>query len=64
MVVIMNFIQCNSSCVYQDEGYCKLEKAAEITNQADNHEKGCLHYIKKENKSNNIISSEQPHTLL
>jgi GMP synthase PP-ATPase subunit len=60
MELIMNFIQCNSSCVYQDEGYCKLEKAAEITNQAENYNKGCLHYVEKENKYNSKISSEQP----
>jgi hypothetical protein len=46
----MNLIQCNCSCIYQDEGYCKLEKAAEITNQAVNYNNGCLHFIKKENK--------------
>jgi hypothetical protein len=39
----MSFIHCSSDCTYQQDGYCGLEKAAEITNcvKAD----GCLHYV-------------------
>jgi hypothetical protein len=56
----MNLIQCNCRCIYQDEGYCKLEKAAEITNQAENYNNGCLHFIKK-NINNGKPNLEQPH---
>jgi hypothetical protein len=41
----MSFIHCSSDCTYQQDGYCGLEKAAEITNcvKAD----GCLRKAKK-----------------
>jgi hypothetical protein len=57
----MNLIQCNCSCIYQDEGYCKLEKAAEITNQSSNYDNGCLHFVEKKNKYNGSSNSEQPN---
>lgn len=48
----MSLIQCTCDCLYQKDGYCKLDKAAEVTNQTNS--KGCLHYIaKKSSKTEN-----------
>lgn len=45
----MSLIQCSSDCAYQKDGYCALEKAAEITNavKAD----ACLHFVPKKRKA-------------
>lgn len=39
----MSLIHCTCGCVYQKDGYCKLEKAAEIT-AGLNNEENCLHF--------------------
>ena len=38
----MSLIQCTSDCLYQKDGYCRLEKAAEITTSEKSA--GCLHF--------------------
>lgn len=43
----MSLIHCTCDCLYQKEGYCVLEKAAEITNYKE--EGGCLHYVPLKN---------------
>ncbi len=42
----MSLIQCACNCLYQKDGYCKLEKAAEITDI--HNEAGCLHFRPRE----------------
>jgi hypothetical protein len=44
----MSLIQCTSNCLYQEEGYCNLETAAQITSASNS--KGCHHYRTKEIK--------------
>jgi len=44
----MSLIQCTSNCFYQEEGYCNLETAAQITSASNS--KGCHHYRTKEIK--------------
>ena len=54
----MSLIHCSCDCLYQHEGYCELEKAAEITNyvKAD----GCLHFVpSKSTPSDNSPNSRQ-----
>jgi hypothetical protein len=41
----VSLINCSSDCIYQSEGICTLDKAAEITNKTA--DKGCLHYVSK-----------------
>ena len=38
----VSLIQCTSDCLYQKDGYCRLEKAAEITTSEKSA--GCLHF--------------------
>lgn len=40
----MSLIPCDDDCVYQCDGYCKLEAPTIITN----HLGGCVHYVKAE----------------
>lgn len=42
----MSLIQCSCDCLYQKDGYCKLEKAAEITDCEN--PTGCLHFKPRE----------------
>ena len=41
---IMCLIPCKDDCIYQQDGYCTLDKPSAVTNQED---KGCVHYIKR-----------------
>ncbi|MDR3645700.1 MAG: hypothetical protein P4M02_11575 [Clostridia bacterium] len=43
----MSLIQCNSNCSYQLDGYCRLDKAAQVTNQTGK-DGGCLHFVEKQ----------------
>lgn len=43
-VVKMSLIPCDDDCIYQIDGYCKLEAPTIITN----HLGGCVHYVKAE----------------
>ncbi|MDQ5983640.1 MAG: hypothetical protein RUMPE_00664 [Eubacteriales bacterium SKADARSKE-1] len=45
----MSLIPCDDDCLYQKEGYCMLEVPSIITNHT---KKGCAHYIKLENNTN------------
>ncbi|MCI9273490.1 MAG: hypothetical protein HFE39_05980 [Clostridiales bacterium] len=38
----MSLIPCDDDCIYQIDGYCKLETPTIITN----HLGGCVHYVK------------------
>ena len=49
----MSFIHCTNDCVYQSEGCCKLEKAAEISGEPNNTD--CLHF-----KPNDKMKSATP----
>lgn len=46
----MTLITCDCDCVYQQEGYCRLETPSVITNSTD---KGCAHYIEVGKKEAN-----------
>lgn len=37
----MSLITCSRNCIYQKNGYCKLEKAAAVTNVSG----GCPHFV-------------------
>lgn len=45
----MSLIQCSSDCAYQKDGYCALEKAAEITNAAKTD--ACPHFVPKKRET-------------
>lgn len=38
----VSLIKCTCGCVYQKDGYCRLEKAAAVSNVADTD--GCPHF--------------------
>lgn len=42
----MSLIKCACNCLYQEDGYCNLERAAEITDC--DSPSGCLHFRPKE----------------
>lgn len=44
----MSLIPCSCDCTHQSEGYCTLDKAAEVTNQTG--QEGCLHFVEKKTK--------------
>lgn len=46
----MSFIHCTCDCQYQNDGYCELEKAAQVTNCSKTG--GCLHYVPKKKSTN------------
>lgn len=52
----MSLIHCTCSCIYQNDGYCRLEKAAEITSGPN--ESGCLHF-KAADKSSLGMNDEE-----
>lgn len=58
----MNLIHCTSSCVYQDDGFCKLDNAAEAIKQI-NAGSGCLHFVDKNSEYNTNPSAlmKSPH---
>ena len=50
----MNFIPCNSDCIYQKFGECGLERAASFTSdltqarpKGKNNNSRCCYYVKK-----------------
>ena len=45
-VVKMSLIPCGDDCIYQKDGYCRLEVPSILTN----HKGGCVHYIKASEK--------------
>ena len=45
----MSLIHCSSNCLYQHDGYCELDKAAEITNCEKTG--GCLHFVPPKSKN-------------
>lgn len=47
----MSFIHCSCDCLYQRDGYCGLEKAAEIT--SDSKDGGCLHFVPSKSAEKN-----------
>lgn len=61
----MSLIPCDDDCIYQVDGYCKLESPAAITN----HLGGCVHYIKAISPKseavlhNTEVSSSEPQML-
>lgn len=44
----MSFVHCSCDCKYQQDGFCNLEKASEITNVIKQN--GCLYYVARETK--------------
>ena len=54
----MSLIQCTSDCLYEKDGYCRLEKAAEIT--ASEKSGGCLHFRPRENGKARHAGPESP----
>lgn len=54
---IMSMIPCNCNCEYQTEGYCTLDKAAQVTNGKERQ--GCLHFVEREIK----LHAKQPRKL-
>jgi hypothetical protein len=56
---IMSLIHCSCDCLYQHEGYCELEKAAEITNYTNNN--GCLHFVPSTHTKSDTDSGEKTH---
>jgi hypothetical protein len=46
----MSLIHCTSDCAYQNEGYCRLDKAAEISSGPNNTD--CLHFKAKDKQRN------------
>lgn len=40
----MSLIPCNLSCKYQEDGYCRLESTAKITNAPD-LKGGCAYFV-------------------
>lgn len=44
----MSLIQCTSDCAYQKDGYCGLEQATHVTNDAAAVQaEHCLYYLAK-----------------
>jgi len=43
----MSLISCTSECLYQDDGYCTLERAASNGGvvSSDEAEESCIHFI-------------------
>jgi hypothetical protein len=54
----VSLIHCTSSCIYQEEGYCKLEQAAEISGSARKDQ--CLHYKATDTKTANADPQKIP----
>ncbi|MDP4120183.1 MAG: hypothetical protein Q8876_03900 [Bacillota bacterium] len=46
----MTIITCDYDCIYQEDGYCKLEKPSVVTNHSDNE---CVHYVRVIDKNRN-----------
>lgn len=47
----MSLIACDSNCSYQRDGYCRLDSAAEVTNEKKSG--GCVYFIeRKQDKKN------------
>jgi len=40
----MSLIPCSSNCIYCEDGYCRLETAALVSNTGN---EGCIHCIKQ-----------------
>ena len=45
----MSLIACTNDCVYQQDGCCRLERAAS-SGTGSVGDNGCVYYIKKNNK--------------
>ncbi len=53
----MNFIPCDDNCIYQEDGYCKLESSSIVTNSNGN----CIYQIEKtyENFNNYFLKKQK-----
>gem|GEM_PF-3130090 len=49
-MIVMSLIACTSNCIYQQDGCCRLERAASVgmLSEAQN---GCVHYIMDQKNS-------------
>lgn len=54
----MSMIQCDIDCIYQKDGYCKLDMPSAITNYSGD---GCVHCIKVTPRS--VIENSTPSQL-
>lgn len=52
----MSLIPCISDCVYQEDGYCNLERAASV-GKPDPAIETCIHFIKSKSSSNPKLDS-------
>ena len=48
----MTLIHCTDSCIYQSDGYCRLEKAENITGSGKNTD--CPHFRPRDNNQDVI----------
>ncbi len=51
----MSLITCSKNCVHQENGYCRLEKAAAVTSTYDD----CPHYTAKAKEHHSSAKSRQ-----
>lgn len=47
----MSLISCVDPCIYQEEGYCTLERA--VSTGQISHQKPCIHFIPKHSFTKN-----------
>jgi hypothetical protein len=52
----VSLIHCTSDCQYQNDGYCRLETAAEIS--AGPNYSDCLHFKAKEPRPDSLAKRE------
>ncbi len=51
----MSLIICSKKCIYQKNGYCRLEIAATVTNASD----GCPHFMENKKMHGDYISDNR-----
>lgn len=56
----MSLIKCACDCLYQEDGYCNLERAAEITDCENSN--GCLHFRPREMHTVGHTGTDVPAT--
>ncbi|MBR2176879.1 MAG: hypothetical protein IJ861_08035 [Clostridia bacterium] len=54
----MTLISCDEKCIYQSDGYCKLDMTAAVTNCTDS---GCMHRIQPDNSPTVLQEPQQRH---
>lgn len=53
----MTIIPCDCNCIYQADGYCRLEKPSYITN---NSYKGCAYFIENSKDRKKYYITSEP----